>query len=221
MIKKDLIDKMVNENAVVEIINFYQFWDFFKELKSFSFSKNNITKKDFSVLYSKDNVVYLSLDTVDGKVIVNLKDKNSLYENTEILPFEKFYDTKILKKYNLHIDEEFYIVGNNDKTYIATLNGNIYLANLVNNCEDIWSEIPPYATVFDILNDNLCVRTNYKPKFNQEYYYIEYALNELLKLDKDKSKICKKKFDSYSDLLRWKAGNFFYNSADINTYLTK
>ena len=41
MIKKDLIDKMVNENAVVEIINFYQFWDFFKELKSFSFSKNN------------------------------------------------------------------------------------------------------------------------------------------------------------------------------------
>ena len=166
MIKKDLIDKMVNENAVVEIINFYQFWDFFKELKNFSFSENNITKKDFSILYSKDNVVYLSLDTVDGKVIVNLKDKNSLYENTEILPFEKFYDTKILKKYNLHIDEEFYIVGNNDKTYIATLNGNIYLANLVNNCEDIWSEIPPYATVFDILNDNLCVRTNYKPKFN-------------------------------------------------------
>ena len=68
MIKKDLIDKMVNENAVVEIINFYQFWDFFKELKNFSFSKNNITKKDFSILYSKDNVVYLSLDTVDGKV---------------------------------------------------------------------------------------------------------------------------------------------------------
>lgn len=221
MIKRELIDKMVNENAVVELVNFYQFWDLFKEFKNFSFSQQNVSKEDFNTLFEKNNVVYLSLDSVDGKVIVNLKDKNSLYDNTKILSFESFYDTKILKKYGIHIDEEFYIVGNNDKVYIATLNGNIYLADLINKCEDMWDVVPPYATVFDVLNDNICVRTNHKPQFNQEYYYIEYALTDKLKVDKDKTKICKKKFDSYSDLLRWKAGNFFYNSADVNTYLAK
>lgn len=224
MIKENLIRKMIDNNAVIALENFYQFWDICREFRhgySYSYNVSNLNKKDYDTIAEKEEFVYLCLDSVNNTTVATLKDKNSLYENTEILSFENFYDKKILEKYHLKVDTPFYIIGKGDNLYICTLDGNIFFTGNIDSDENIDKEFPPLSTVFDILNGNIKTRVNAKPILGKKYYYVEYPITEDMKLNKDNFKICKSVFENYSDLLRWKAGNFFYSLEDVNAFVTK
>ena len=161
-------------------------------------------------LSNKDiGIFFINNEFIIRKFIIRKKD-------ISLRPENKNYDEIQVNK-----DSDFYIIGKGDNLYICTLDGNIFFTGNIDSDENIDKEFPPLSTVFDILNGNIKTRVNAKPILGKKYYYVEYPITEDMKLNKDNFKICKSVFENYSDLLRWKAGNFFYSLEDVNAFVTK